>query len=95
MALADVLGIACDELKERRISELQPFSASEDDAGNRTYSNLLDGRALEAYTHNLIHDARLLCVDIYCDVVPLPSSGAQSVSPVRVRYPNLYGVQTK
>lgn len=36
-----------------------------------------------------------MSVDLYCDVVPLSSSGSQSVSPIPVRFGNMNSIHTR
>lgn len=88
------LKLTCNELSRLGISALRQFRESRSHVGTRKFCTPIDGRALQAYT-DTVHDKGLvLCVDIYCDGVALPSAGTQSLSPVRVRYPNIYGIHT-
>lgn len=54
------LHLVREKLNERGTSSLRMFATSRNDAGERTYSNPLDGTAIEAYEENVRDDGRIL-----------------------------------
>lgn len=54
----------------------------------------MDGAVFDEYSAHLNVPGKILLVDLYSDGLSLPHSGTQSVTPVRVRFPNVSGQQT-
>ena len=55
----------------------------------RKFSTPVDSNEFKDYKDHFIHDEKIVLFDIYCDGLNVPSSGTQSVSPARIRYPNV------
>lgn len=89
------LTVSRDELNSLGLGSLRLFQRSTDYEGHRTYSSPIDGRAYESCTASIADRGLILTFDVYCDGVALPESGTQSVSPLRARYPNISGIETK
>lgn len=82
------------ELNRLGISAVQKFKKTVGNDGKRTFSCPIDGLAMEKYSDALETNALLLYVDIYCDGLALPNGGTQSISPFRVRFSNVKGIET-
>lgn len=76
-------------------SSILPFAPAYNNSGERSYSNPLDGRCYEMHKDSLMSPGKILLVDIYSDGLSLPNSGTQSVTPLRMRFPNIRGRQDK
>lgn len=76
------------------INELRPFRKRTTD-GHHTYSNPIDGNAFEAYAESIDGKGHFICVELYVNGVLLPKSGTQSMCPLRIRFPNINGIQSK
>lgn len=88
------LQLAKDQLDIHGLSVLQRFRRCTNAAGERTFSCPIDGIILEKYSDTMGETDRILCVDVYCDGVCLPNGDTQSISPLRVRFPNIGPVST-
>lgn len=63
--------------------------------GLRGYLCCFDCSAMEQYEAELAHRGHVVLIDVHCDGLTLPQSGTQSVSPLRVRFPNVRGYSNK
>lgn len=83
------------ELDNVGLASIKQFAVSKYSNGARTFSCPVDCSALEAYCDNVQRGGIVVCIDIYCDGVSLSNGGTQSISPLRVRFSNAEGIETK
>lgn len=85
--------LAKKKLDDRGTSSIIPYRRSQNAAGERTFSCPHDGEALEKYSKDIGNRGHILCVDVYCDGIALPNGGSQTLSPLRVRFSNIRGIE--
>lgn len=84
-----------EQLQEHGLCAVKKFEKSTDESGRRTYSCPINGTALELYSAAMATGTIIVCVDLYCDGVALSRSGTQSISPLRVRFCTMKGIEIK